>query len=75
MSRLPCPLGGERNKRCREVFSSLDDLRIHLFNYHKCESDVAEWLANADSDFVRNMIRLSRRIDEEQSGLILSNHL
>ncbi len=68
MSRLPCPLGGKRNKRCREVFSSLDDLRIHLFNYHKCEPDVAEWLANADSDFVRNMIRLSRRIDEEHSG-------
>ena len=65
MSKLPCPLGGERSKPCREVFSSLDDLRMHLFTYHKCESDVAEWLANADGDFARKMMRLSRRIDEE----------
>lgn len=68
MNKLPCPLGGKRNKRCLEVFSSRDDLRIHLFNYHKCESDVAEWLANADSEFARDMIRLSRRVDEEQSS-------
>ena len=65
MSKLPCPLGGKRSKRCREVFSSLDDLRIHLSDYHKCEADVAEWLANADGDFARKMVRLSRRIDEE----------
>jgi len=50
MSKLPCPLGGKRNKRCREVFSSLDDLRVHLFTYHKCESDVAEWLATVEKD-------------------------
>ena len=63
----PCPHGSKHCRR-REVFSSLDCLKTHLFTYHKRKPDVAEWLAHADGDFVMDMLRLSRRIGEGQDG-------
>jgi len=68
MSKVPCPHGSKHSKRRREVFSSPACLKTHLFTYHKCQPDVAEWLAHADGDFVPNMMRLSRRIGEGQDG-------